>query len=284
MADQDPGQPRPPDDPNEWLRYSGLSEREQRWLRRRQKRNRTGGPPLFLAVCLIGAGILLFLNCLGLVPIPNIWAFWPLIPLCAGVGKLVESSHPVERAVGVALAVFGSVALLFTLGLIHVRTRNDSWIPALVLVTVGTAALIKALELRIHRPAVGFVPPAVREPDHISVGSSDQVNDVAMLGSINRKLDTSNFQGGVIVAFMGNVEMDLRRAVISNPGRSAAVEVRATFGAVKIRIPETWRVSMPASSILGNIEDKTIPPTTGTETPWLVITGYSAFSSVEIEN
>jgi predicted membrane protein len=107
---------------------------------------------------------------------------------------------------------------------------------------------------------------------------------MAMLGSINRKLDTANFQGGVIVAFMGNVEMDLRRAVISNPGRSATVEVRATFGAVKIRIPETWRVSMPASSILGNIEDKTIPPTTGTETPWLVITGYSALSSVEIEN
>ncbi len=78
--------------------------------------------------------------------------------------------------------------------------------------------------------------------------------------------------------------MDLRRAVISNPERSATVEVRATFGAVKIRIPETWRVSMAAAGIFGNLEDKTVPPTTATETPWLVITGYSVFSSVEIEN
>jgi hypothetical protein len=276
MADESPGEPQQPGDPNDWLRYSGLCRREQRWMRRRQRRGATGGPPLFLAVCLIGAGILLFLNSIGILPIPNIWAFWPVIPLCAGLGKVIERGHPTERAFGILLVLFGVIALGFTLGLIRLRTVNDSWIAALVLIIVGTAALFKALESRTNRPAVGFVPPIVGGPDHI--------NDVAILGSINRKLDTPNFQGGVIVAFMGNVETDLRRAVMSNPQRSATVEVRVTFGAVKIRIPEAWRVSMPASSILGNIEDKTIPPTTGTETPWLVITGYSVLSSVEIEN
>jgi len=266
--------PQDPEDPNDWLRYSGLGPREQRWMRRRQRR--AGGPPVLLAVCLIGAGILLFLNSLGILPIPNIWAFWPLIPLCAGLGKLIERAHPAERAAGILLAMFGLVALGFTLGLIHLRTVNDSWIAALVLILVGTSALVKALQPRTTRPAVGFVPPMV--------GGPNQMNDLAILGSINRKLDTQDFQGGVIVAFMGSVEMDLRRAVISNPARSATVEVRATFGGVKFRVPETWRVSVPALSILGNIEDKTIPPTTGTETPWLVIAGYSAFSSVEIEN
>ncbi len=168
MADQGPGEPQQPGDPNDWLRYSGLGAREQRWLRRRQRRGHAGGPPLLLAVCLIGAGILLFLNSVGILPIPNIWAFWPLIPLCAGLGKLIERGRPVERAVGFLLVIFGVVALGFTLGLIHLRTVNDSWIAALVLIIVGTAALFRALEVRTNRPAVGFIPPAV--------GGQNQVN------------------------------------------------------------------------------------------------------------
>ncbi len=66
--------------------------------------------------------------------------------------------------------------------------------------------------------------------------------------------------------------------------RSVGVDVNALFGAVKIRIPETWRVNLNGSSILGVFEDKTVPPNTGPDAPVLVITGYSAFSAVEIEN
>jgi hypothetical protein len=35
---------------------------------------------------------------------------------------------------------------------------------------------------------------------------------------------------------------------------------------------------------LGNIEDKTIPPNTGSSAPQLVITGSSVMGTVEIEN
>ena len=104
------------------------------------------------------------------------------------------------------------------------------------------------------------------------------------MGSIKRKFDNQNFKGGSIWNLMGNVEVDLRRAQIGTPTRSAGIEVKSYFGAVKIRIPESWRLNLNGASILGVFEDKTIPPSTGLDAPAIVITGYSAFSSVEIEN
>ena len=41
---------------------------------------------------------------------------------------------------------------------------------------------------------------------------------------------------------------------------------------------------MSGAGILGNFEDKTIPPNTGQDTPTLIITGFSIFGAVEIED
>ena len=43
------------------------------------------------------------------------------------------------------------------------------------------------------------------------------------------------------------------------------------FGAIELRIPETWRVSMQGTAVFGAYEDKTIPPRPdpGIQTPTL---------------
>ena len=78
--------------------------------------------------------------------------------------------------------------------------------------------------------------------------------------------------------------MDLRPALIAPPATSAVLNVTAVFGAIKIRAPQNWRVHISGAGILGNFEDKTIPPNTGPDAPVLVITGVAVFSSVEIED
>jgi predicted membrane protein len=62
------------------------------------------------------------------------------------------------------------------------------------------------------------------------------------------------------------------------------LEVSAVMGSVKIRVPEQWRVRIQGASIMGNYEDKTIPPTSEVNAATLVITGFSFMSAIEVED
>jgi predicted membrane protein len=148
---------------------------------------------------------------------------------------------------------------------------------ALLLIAFGVALLIKVLEPGSSRRSFGLPAPAKTDTNNV-------LNDFAVLGGIKRKLETGSFQGGTIVSVLGGVEVDLRRSQISTPERTATLEIRAVFAGTKIRVPETWNVNVVGASIFGSYEDKTIPPNTGSHSPTLVITGYSVFASIEIEN
>jgi len=66
--------------------------------------------------------------------------------------------------------------------------------------------------------------------------------------------------------------------------RSVIINVMTVFGETKLRVPENWRVIVSGSGILGNFEDKTIPPNTGPDAPTLIIAGFAIFGSVQIED
>ena len=271
---------------DEWLDYSGLNQREKLRLRkarnRLRRRRRSGAPPLFAAILLIAAGFLLFLNSMGVLHIRDIWEFWPLIFVWIGVGRLFCDRAPAGRAVGLLFIGAGALALLFTLHILNVKLHDGTWPLALLCIVFGFGMLIHALE----RNATAQQAKESPAPGGASTDSSNDetILGAAILGQVKRKLDSESFDGGTIINFMGNVEIDLRRAHIISAARSATVEVKTICGAIKVRIPETWRLDLQGSSILGQFEDRTIPPNIGRDAPSLVITGYSALSSVEIEN
>lgn len=259
---------------NEWLNYSGLSEDQKRWCGRQRLQN---SPPVFGAIFLIAAGILLFLNSLGWLPVRHIWDYWPLIFVWMGMGRFFSARDGAGRVLGIIFVAAGCIALLFTLHLFTIRAKDDSWALALLLMLFGAALLVKSLQAPMRRlPAPIGLPGTDLAPTRL--------HDWAILAGTKRKVDSQKFEGGTIFNFMGSVELDLRRAQIDPARRSAEVQVQAFAGAVKIRIPEAWRLVLNGSSVLGVFEDKTIPPNLGVESPALVITGYSAMSAVEIEN
>src|SRR6267142_1188041 len=51
----------------------------------------TRGPGLVLAVLMIGAGVLLFLDNIGLFHFRDIWQYWPVALIILGVSKLFET-------------------------------------------------------------------------------------------------------------------------------------------------------------------------------------------------
>jgi predicted membrane protein len=260
-----------------WTRRANLTD-EQRFLLRR----RANGYRVSFAVVLITIGVLLFLGNLGIFPIRDVWIFWPAFPIAAGIGKLMSGADSRSRVLGILLIVFGGFFLLDNLGWIRLRTHDDSWLIALILIGVGLAALTFRQSPRMfkgrHAPPFAWQRPQ-RRPNY-----EHMINDFVMFGALKRKLETFDFRGGELTTIFGNIEMDLRRALITPEIRSVVINVMTVFGATKLRVPQNWRVIVSGAGILGNFEDKTIPPNTGPDAPTLIIAGFSIFGSVEIED
>lgn len=235
-------------------------------------------PRLLFAILLIAAGSLMFLSNLGLFPSFNVWSFWPLIFVLGGVGKLSTDTTSSGRAFGILLIVFGSLFTLISTGVFHIRAHDDSWIFSLLLIAFGSMALVKVLETRDYgRRHVGFTQQGI--------ASGSVLREQVIFGSLKRKVESSDFQGGKLESIFGSIDLNLRRAQISSPDGSATVEVSATFGSIELRVPETWRVVVHATGIFGSIEDKTIAnKAPGFDGPTLFVTGAAVFGSVEIKD
>jgi predicted membrane protein len=277
-----------PQDPKEWIRQSIIDDTHRnirRDMRRSMERRHCLGERtwrIVVACGAIGLGVLLFLANLGVLPAFDFWSLWPLIPLAVGVGRL-SSERSAARMWGVFLILVAALFLSSNFGWIHFRGGEGSWIFPLILIGFGFLALMNVLDsARGINPkrAVGTNIWRRGEMDHDS-----SVADLAVLGSVKRKMDSTNFRGGDLTTILGSIEIDLRPATIApDPEAVAVLNATAVFGAIKVRVPQHWRVRMRGMSVLGNFEDKTLPPNTGLNAPALVITGWSVFGSVEIED
>jgi len=113
------------------------------------------------------------------------------------------------------------------------------------------------------------------EDDHAGHFSS-----FAFMGSVARKVVTSDFKGGDIVAVMGGGDIDLRSAQMANA--VAHLEVNLIMGGVNLFIPETWSVEYQGLPVMGSVEDRSKRPAEARGR--LLISGVILMSSVIIRN
>ncbi|HEX4167897.1 MAG TPA: LiaF domain-containing protein [Bryobacteraceae bacterium] len=269
----------------DWERYAASSGGK-----RPDKGNRSGVPPFWMAATLIGLGVLLFLGNLGLLPLHDVWIFWPIFPLAAGIGQVIRPRNAAASVWGIFLIIVGVSFLLSNFGLVHIRLNDDRLVLPLLMILFGFLALMKILggsQGKVQRPPfMPFVPPNLSEAckTRANIDYENSLHDFVLLGGLKRKLESPTFAGGELTSVFGSIEIDLRRAFISSPTNSVVLNTTALFGSIKVRVPQEWRVHVSGVSILGNFEDKTIPPNIGPSAAVLVITGVSIFSSVEIED
>ncbi|HEY6990227.1 MAG TPA: LiaF domain-containing protein [Bryobacteraceae bacterium] len=244
----------------------------------RMRRRGPNGPRIFFAVFLIAAGTLLFLGNLGLLPIHNLWDLVPFGMIVLGLLRLLQCPRPGGRIFGGLLVAFGILFLLVNLGILQIHARDGSWPLSILFIIFGIGLLIKVLEPRGD-------DRFSRRWGRSSVGENANVlEEIAVFGSLKRKLDTGEFEGGEIRTFFGEVKIDLRRSGIALQQQPVTIDATAIFGAIKIRVPDTWRININGMGVLGAYEDKTIPPNQIAGAPLVNITGLSMFGSVEIEN
>lgn len=243
-------------------------------------RLRSSGPcshSSVFAVLLIAFGALLFVDNLGLIPFANIRAYWPLAISAFGISRLSGARRASNQVWAWTMIAVGVLLTLGKLGYLRV-TFGSLW--PLFLIAAGASMLFR--RARTASSASSFNAGA-------SVNSAFRGNllhETVVFSSVNRRIDSQNFEGGDLSCTFGELKIDLRGATISTPNREAVIEANAAFGAIKLRIPETWKVVVRGTAVFGAYEDKTIPPRPGPgiDSPTLIITGNSAFGAVEIEN
>ncbi len=243
------------------------------------KPQRCAGRSSFAAVFLIVVGLLMFLDNLGFIP--NIRPYWPMAIAAYGVWQLLRPGRPCPVVIAVFEVIVGVLLTLGNLGRLHFGI-GSLW--PLFLIALGVHLLFRrqAGPRWKHHWGNNFSAPAY-------VGGRFEGNilrENAAFSSVNRRVESTTFEGADLNATFGELKIDLRGATISTPNREAIIETNASFGAIKLRIPETWRVLVQGGAAFGAFEDRTVPPRPepGVVPPTVIIRGNATFGAVEIEN
>ena len=218
---------------------------------------------LVVGVSLIAAGVLFTLDNFGIIEIREFWKFWPLILIAVGVTKLAARSF----FAGTVLIALGALLFLRTFGLIHFRL---SYLFPLILVFIG---------LRI----VFAQRPGARSWD-ATANPGGTLNEWAVFGGGERRIISTNFQGGQANAVFGGFNLDLRDSKMA--GDHATIDIFCFCGGGELRVPEDWNVILKVVPIFGGTDDKSRHSTgdLGKPQKQLLVTGFILFGGLGIKN
>jgi len=229
----------------------------------------TGGGLAWGAV-LVLIGTVLLLDHMGILDARQLWKFWPLLLIVAGLMNFFQTGR---RAWGAALLTLGVLFQLDTLGVAHFRWV-DLW--PLALIFAGIFIIWGSMEARRALGALGADGGDPRST----------LNENVIFGGIERRVNSKQFRGGQLHAVFGGIEVDLRDAEID--GDEATLVANSIFGGIEIRVPETWYVASRGQGIFGGFTDATryrgVEDSTNPHRKTLIVKGASVFGGVEIRN
>lgn len=232
------------------------------------------------ALGLIVAGALLFLDNLGILPIAHLRDYWPILIVIWGASMLGRGK---EHAVwALAMMAFG---VLLTLGNLHIIHVTAVVIWPVLLIAFGIRMLVRPLQFHDWRTRHQLHAQSWKATTEAGF-SGHRLDEATVFGSLNRRVDSQQFEGGKIDAVFGSVELDLSGAAISSADGKAEIEMTAVFGGIEITVPRTWKVVLKSTAVFGGCDDRTVPPRAeaGINPPTLIITGDAVFGGITIRN
>ncbi len=230
---------------------------------RARLRQRSGAS---VGVILIAVGALLLLSNMGIIRVRDIFEFWPLIPMAWGVQAILRGKSIFSYLVGGLAVMLSGLKLLDNLDIINIGAK---FYAPIILITLGVAFLAR-----------NFTECGETQGDSTVL---PKIHPVAIFGGVKRRIESSEFEGGEMMAVFGGVDLDFRKAKMK--GETATLEVNAVFGGCSLRVPENWLVEMRGVAMFGGFEDKTMAPRPGDGPPQkLIVTGNAVFGGVTVEN
>lgn len=237
-----------------------------------------------IGLLIIGAGVILLLDRLGVEMNFRVWDFWPVLLIVLGLGKLLQPKPFRGVFWGLILTGVGTLFLLNNLGHIDFWF-DDLW--AVLLIIVGFEILRGGFFK--HKRSRVCCSDSDKEGGESEVfaffgsGSydldTDYINVSAVLGGGEYNFTNQKLKGGKASAVMGGCELDLRNAEMEED--SMVFEANAVMGGIDLRIPTHWEVVMRGVPVLGAVEDKTKPQN---PTKKLIVKGSAVMGAVELKN
>ena len=113
--------------------------------------------------------------------------------------------------------------------------------------------------------------------------SDDQLDTVAIFGSVKKNIISKDFKGGEVTCVFGGAVINLSQADING---KVELEVNTVFGGAKIIVPQNWEIqTSELVTVMGGIDDKRPQQNTAMSSDKiLVLKGSAVFGGIEILN
>jgi predicted membrane protein len=220
---------------------------------------------LLVGVVIIALGVILLLDQEGIVRAWDLWRFWPIILIVAGLMRVYRAATVPDRLWGLVEILFGVVFQLGALGYQHFRFAH-TW--PLLVVGVGLWVLYKAF----------------KEEQPTTVESSLDFNRVDVFGGGKVRVTSKKFRRGRWLAVFGGSQVDFSEVDIE--GDQATLEIVAVFGGGEMVVPQNWEVQVRTATLFGGHNDETRRPLqeTAGARKILVIRGVMIFGGFSLKN
>ena len=95
------------------------------------------------------------------------------------------------------------------------------------------------------------------------------------------RYDNQVFNGAMLSAVFGGIELDLRNAIIR---QNVTIDVSAVFGGIDIYVPSYVRVVENCSQVFGGVDNRaTAPIGTNEQTITIYLNGTCVFGGIDIK-
>ncbi len=223
---------------------------------------------IIIGVIFIALGLVFLLKNLGLVPfnLPYYLFGWEMIFMVVGGLLLLSRANKTPGIVFFTIGLFGMIDEIFDVSFWQL------W--PLILVIVG-------LSIIFQKKMLGRSEEEEMEFDNLDM---DYIDEVAVFGGGEKKVNSYNFKGGKVTSIFGGSEVDLRNAQLSE-GKNV-IDVLTIFGGSTFYVPDDWSIKADVSSIFGAFTDsrsqrlKVVPD----PDKLLIIKGFTMFGGGEIKN
>lgn len=220
-----------------------------------------------IGLIMAGLGLLFLLDNFNVFDaVRRVLPFWPMVLVAVGLFKVFQTEDQNGQFGGAVLVLVGGVLTLRHLGFLDFRWRD--WWP-LLLIGMGLFIIGRG---QGRWGGIGQLSEGVLQGDSVKLST--------LMGGHKTRVDSPRFSGGELQAIMGGIELDLRRASIE--GGMAQVNVFILWGALELKVPDDWSITVNGTPLLGAIDDKTVPPAVPTKR--LVINGQVIMGAIEIRN
>lgn len=225
-------------------------------------------PQLVFGLFVMGLGVVLGLDSLGIADAGYLLRFWPLGLILLGT-TIASRPEPHSRFWGFVWIIVGSWLLLRGLDVIRVGFWQLFWPTLLVL--IGGSLILKTL----------------RQSGHVRLESWHRGAErlFAIMSESKRRFDGKPFEGAYMTAFMGGCLLDLRRATVP-AGETRVIEVFGIMVGHHIKVPPEWNVTLDVTPILGEVRDRRVPavtpPPLAGAPPALLVRGSVVMGEVKV--